>query len=369
MPIRIDAIIAHRFRIPLTRPFRISVGEVREKEGLLIEVRGGSRTGWGEAAVDGVPFYTSETVDTALALGKRVFGPLMKERAWAHPEELEAAFAPLRGHAFTKTAFECALWDLLGQERGESIAALIGGTREWVERRPSIGIKDSPAKLVEAVAEQLEKGYRQVKIKVRPGADEAYIRAVREHWPDLKMMVDANSAYTPEDIDRLAGWDAYRLEMIEQPLDHDDIYFHRLLCERMATPICLDESIVTPLVCRAALELGSADIVNIKVGRVGGLVNTRRVHDLCERAGVPVWIGSRIGTGVSQAMRMAAASLPNASLPTDAGFGSMYLPDSLIAETFEVRNGCEYRVPQGPGLGIELDRDRLARYTVATEEL
>ena len=324
--------------------------------------------GWGEVAVDAVPFYTSETVHTAMSIGADVLGPLALSRAWQSPGEFAAAAEAWRGHAFTKAAFETVLWDIAGQMEGRSVAAMLCGDtapREWVEHGPSLGIRGEPERLVEDVAGVLAGGSRRIKVKVMPGADEDFLAAVRQRFPDITLMVDANAAYQPEDIPRLAAWDRFDLLMIEQPLPPDDLWFHRDLAARMRTPICLDESIESLHAARCAVAMGAADIVNIKVGRVGGLANTRRVHDLCAAAGIPVWIGSRLGSGIAAAMRLAAAALPNCVYPTDAGFGSRYLPTSLLQQPFASRNGRELRVPAGPGLGIAVDRDAVERYAVA----
>lgn len=370
--LKIDRLIARRIRIPLKTPFRISVGEVVAKDFVVLEGQCGSWCGWGEAAVDGVPFYTSETSETVLSVGRSVLAPLMRSQAWRHPHELAEAMSAARGHSFAKAAFESVLWDLYGQSKGTSVAQLLADdpsqVRPWVEVGASVGIKESPDHLVEAVGRELAKGYRRVKIKVCPGKDVEYIGAVRAAYPDITLMADANAAYHPEDIEHLAAWDRYGLVMIEQPLDHDDLWFHRQLCERMETPICLDESIQTPHLARCAVEMKAADIVNIKVGRVAGLVNTKRIHDLCQRAGVPIWIGSRLGSGIAEAGRLAAASLPNATFPTDVGAGLSYMADDLVDGWFELRAGCEAKVPFGPGLGIQVNRDKLERYTVEIAE-
>lgn len=368
-PIKIDKIIAHKFRIPLVRPFRISVGSISTKEGVLIEGHAGDRVGWGEAAVDGVPFYTSETSDTAMAISRRVLAPAVQSREWSTPQELAEHLGNWRGHSFTKAAFEAMLWDLYGQECGKSVSKLLGGTREWVECGPSIGIKNSPGELVEAISHELHAGSRRIKIKVSPGNDETFLQAARKAYPNIQLMVDANSAYTPEDIDRIAEWDRFNLLMIEQPLDQADLYFHAKLCARLRTPVCLDESIETPHLARCAIEMRAADIVNIKVGRVGGLTTAKRVHDMCADANIPVWIGSRIGTGVACAMRMAAASLPNAIFPSDAQFDHGYLVEDICDELTKCRRGCEYSVPDLPGMGVTVDRDKLEKYTIEKEEL
>lgn len=368
----IDRLVARRVRIPLKTPFRISVGEVTAKDFVVLEARSGPRHGWGEAAVDGVPFYTSETSETVLSIGRSVLAPLLRSRGWEHPQEFVAAAEGIRGHAFAKAAFESVLWDLYGQSRSAPVAHLLADgaaeSQAWVGVGPSIGIKATPDLLVEAIGRELAKGYRRIKFKVSPGKDVEYLEAARAAYPDAELMVDANAAYQPDDIEHLARWDRYGLLMIEQPLDHDDLWFHRQLCQRMQTPICLDESIQTPHLAACALEMKAADIVNIKVCRVGGLVNTKKIHDLCRQAGVPIWIGSRLGSGIAEAVRLAAASLPNATFPSDVGAGLGYVADDLVDDWFIVRDGCEAKVPDGPGLGIRVNRDKLERYTVETAE-
>lgn len=370
--ISIDRLVARRVQIPLISPFRISVGEVTVKDFVVLEAQCGPWCGWGEAAVDAVPFYTAETSETALSIGRTVLAPLLRSRSWPNPQAFVEAMTCIRGHSFAKAAFESVLWDLYGQSRKTSVAHLLADdvslSQPWVQVGPSIGIKDTPRGLTEAIGRELARGYRRIKIKVCPGKDVDYLEAARAAYPDIELMVDANAAYQPHDIEHLVQWDRFRLVMIEQPLDHDDLWFHRELCRRMQTPICLDESIQTPHLAACALEMKAADVVNIKVGRVGGLVNTKRVHDLCRRAGVPVWIGSRLGSGIAEAGRLAAASLPNATFPSDVGAGRVYLADDLVDDWFEVRNGCEAKVPDGPGLGIRVNRDKLERYTMETIE-
>ncbi|NLF16750.1 MAG: o-succinylbenzoate synthase [Lentisphaerae bacterium] len=370
-PLRFDSLKAYAFRIPLRTPFRISVGEVTEKEGVLFEARCGDLVGWGEAAVDGVPYYTWETVGSVLDVARRALGPVAGSRAWGHPSELVEAMDAFNGHSFAKAGIEAALWDLFGKAAGRSVASLIGAERAWVEAGPSLGIKASPEALVKAVGEALDEGWRRVKIKVMPGRDTAFIEAVRRRFPEMTLMVDANNAYLPQDIGTLAAWDAYRLLMIEQPLDRHDLHYHVELCRRLQTPICLDESIETVHLADCALRMKAADIINIKVGRVGGLVNTLRVHDLAVAAGCPLWIGSRVTTGVAEASYLAAAALPGITLPSDVGAGRAYLSEDIVTHFFERRNGCEFRVPSAdePGFGVEVDRDRLERYTAAVVEI
>ena len=365
-----DEMVAYHVSIPMQRPFRTSAGEIREKEFALFEARAGDCVACGEAAVDGVPFYTSETAGTALHIAERVLVPVLLGLEWDEPGDVERAMARYRGHAFTKAAFEAMAWDVHGQMLGEPVWRLLGGTQPVVEAGCSIGIKNEPAELVDAVAAQLADGMRRIKIKVEPGRDTAHIAAVREAYPDISLMVDANNAYGPGDFDLLKSWDAFGLLMMEQPLDQHDLYYHARLREHVATPVCLDESIETVHLADCAVKMGAADIVNIKVGRMGGLGPTRRTHDVCESGGVPVWIGSRPGTGVASAMRMAANALANVKYATDATFGLRSLDSDILDvpfdDLFQRHDGCMYRLPETPGLAARVDRNVLARYTRAS---
>jgi len=365
--IQLETLTLYRLKIPLTKPFRISTGVVTEKEFVLVQGEAGGITGWGEAAVDGIPFYTSETAETAMAISKRVLAPFAQSRAWNTPEEFSDALSFSRGHAFTKMMFETMLWDIYGKQKNSSIATLLNEgppTRTMIESGPSIGIKESPEELVRAVDKTLNAGAQRIKIKVKRGSDYAYIKAVREQFSDCMLMVDANSDYGPEDIEDLLHWDEFNLLMIEQPLDHDDLYYHAKLAKKMETPICLDESIQTVHLAKCAIEMKAADVVNIKVGRVGGLTNSLRIHNLCREAGIPVWIGSRIGTSIAESVRLAAASLPNAIYPSDAGFSISYMSDDVVRNPLRIENGHQITLPTTPGIGVEVNLAQVEKYTV-----
>ena len=366
---KIDSVTAYVFQIPLKTPFRCSAGEIRVIDGILFACRSGDFVGWGEAAVDEVPCYAHETVGSVLDIARKVLAPQMMSRDFAGAQELVDLFDTHRGNRFAKAALEAAFWNLLGQVRGTPVARLLGGVRTEAESGPSIGIKPTPEQTVATVAEQLAQGRRRIKIKVAPGRDTAYIRAVREAFPDITLMVDANNAYTPADFDHLAEWDAFNLLMIEQPLDEGDIYFHSQLKKRIKTPVCLDESIHTLHDTQVAIALGACDIINIKICRVGGLCHARKIHDACQKAGITNWIGSRVGTGVAVAARLASASWPNCSLPTDAGLCSMYMADDLTTAPYPVHDGCMVQVPDTPGMGFQIDMEKLKRYTVWGGEL
>lgn len=367
---RIDYLAAYHIKIPLKTPFRISVGQINEKEGVVFECRGDGLTAWGEAAVDRVPFYSHETVGSVLDMFECVLAPQMLSRSWDTPEELNDAFEAHRGNNFAKAGLEIAFWDMLGKARGQSVSRLLGGTRKVVETGPSIGIKSTPDKTIDAIRYCISLGRRRIKIKVCPGFDNQYLDAIRAEFPTITLMVDANNAYSPDDFDKIASWDKYNLLMLEQPLNESDIYFHSLLRKRIHTPVCLDESIHTEHDMRCAIALQSADIINIKVCRVGGLLKAKRIHDICQSAGIPNWIGSRVGTGIAGAARIAAASLPNCTFPTDAALaGGLYMADDIITEPLPVHDGFLVTVPQKNGLGIDVDREKLSRYTVRKLEI
>lgn len=366
---KIQSITAHVFKIPLKTPFRISVGEITEKEGIIFEMRSGDVTGWGEAAVDAIPFYAHETVGSVIDVASRVLAPLLKSRTWDTPEELVPEFDKTRGNNFAKAGLEAAFWDVCGKTSGKSCINLIGGHENPVEAGPSIGIKKTPSLAVKATEEQLKLGMKRIKLKVCPGYDYEYIKAVREAFPDITLMVDANNAYSIKDFAHIAKWDKFNLLMIEQPLDEHDIYFHSLLRKKVSTPICLDESIHTVHDALCALEIGAADIINIKVCRVGGLCNTKAISELCATYAIPNWIGSRVGTGVAEGARRTAASLPNCTMPSDLSFARMYMSDDIVTDKYEAVDNCFFTAPKCPGMGFEVNREKLAKYTVKKVEM
>ncbi len=362
MSFTIDSVVLYPYSIPLTKPFRISAGEIREKNGLIVEVRSGDLTGWGEAAVDQVPFYAHETVGSVIDVLKNALIPLVQHKSFQHPDEVTDLMAHYRGNNFAKAPIDAAAWDIFGKLQGQPCWRLLGGTRSEVEIGPSLGIKDTPELLLKNVEAVLAKGYRRIKVKIAPGFDTEYLEAVRKEFPNITLMVDANNAYQESDFDRIADWDRFQLLMIEQPLDEKDIYYHSLLRKRIKTPVCLDESIHTMHDAKCCVSLGSADIINIKVCRVGGLTNARRIHDFCQANGIKNWIGSRIGFGVSTAPRLVAASLSNCTLPSDCST-SQYTPDDILVEPIKVK-GCKAFESEKAGLGIDVDRKKLAKYSI-----
>ena len=358
---KIDSVRLYPYSIPLATPFRISAGTIYNKDGLLVEIVSDGVSGWGEASVDLVPFYAHETVGSAIDVITNALVPLLKNRSFDHPDEVAQAMEHFRGNNFAKAAIDAAMWDIYGKISGQPVWKLLGGVNSQFESGPSIGIKDCPEKTVSTVAEMLDAGDARIKIKVCPGSDTRYIEAVRNAFPGIRLMVDANNAFSLSDSTMIADWDRFNLLMIEQPLDESDIYFHSLLRQKVRNPICLDESIHTLNDAASCAALQAADIINIKVCRVGGLTQARKIHDFCQANNIVNWIGGRVGSGVAVAARIAAATLPNCTQPSDCVLDSMYMSDDLLQKPFTHKN-YKINAPLENGLGFEIDQDKLKHY-------
>jgi O-succinylbenzoate synthase len=373
MTLRIARIVMREIRLALKEPFRISSGVTAERRICLLELEeAGGATGWGECVAAEEPNYSSETVDTAWLAISAWVAPRVLGKSFEGPHAVhEALERDFRGHRMAKAALEMGCWDVAARQAGVPLSRLLGGTRERIAAGISIGIQESPAALVErALAAQAE-GYRKIKVKIRPGVDVEYVRAVRDALgPDAALMADANSAYTLEDAVHLARLDAFGLTMIEQPLGQDDLVRHAELQRRLATPICLDESITS--VDRAAdmIALKGGRIVNIKPGRVGGYTAARAIHDLCREHGIPVWCGGMLESGIGRAHNVALASLPNFSLPGDLSPSARYWARDVVDPEWTMDAGGMVRVPlDRPGMGVAVDTERVAALAVRTVEL
>jgi len=365
----IERIELRYVQLPLLHHFETSFRRVFGRDTILVAVWADGVEGWGESPVEDGPWYSSETVETAWHVQRDCLVPMLLGQRLETAAEAFDRMALVRGHNMAKTGLEEALWDIEARQKGVSVAQLLGATRPRIESGVSVGIQDTLEELLERVEGYLAQGYCRVKVKIKPGWDLEVVRALRGRWPDVPLMVDANSAYTleQEDADRLAALDGFDLMMIEQPLAYDDIYEHSLLQSRLRTPLCLDESIHTPAHARAALELGSCRIINIKPGRVGGLTQARRIHDLCRERGAPVWCGGLLETGVGRAHNVAIASLPGYTLPGDVSASDRYFGQDVVEPPFRLKSDGTIDVPQGPGIGVEVDRPFLDRVTVRRE--
>jgi o-succinylbenzoate synthase len=363
--VRIDRIELRAVRLPLVRFFETSFGRIHERAFLLVTVESDGATGIGECVADANPHYSAETTRTAWHIISEFLAPLVLGRTFEHPRDIFPALAVVRGHNMAKAAVEMAAWDLYARQRGESLSTLLGGTRHAIESGVSIGIQNSLDELVERVAVELAAGYRRVKIKIKPGWDVSAVEAVRERFGSVPLMVDANAAYTFGDGEHLAALDRFELMMIEQPLDYDDIRDHARLQRQIRTAICLDESIHSVRTAEDAIELGACRIINIKPGRVGGHAASIQLHDLAAARGVPVWHGGMLESGIGRAHNIHLSTLPNFSLPGDVAASRRYYAPDLIDPEIVVRADGTIAVPDGPGIGVHVDADRVA---AATEE-
>ena len=361
---KLDLITLYHLQMPLVAPFATSFGSIDTRECILLEARSAGLVGWGECVADRDPGYAYETVGTAWHILKDFLIPPLLGREILDVTDLQRQMAQVKGHHMAKAGIEMAFWDLTGKMAGCSVRDLLGGLRTRIDVGVSVGIQPTSRKLVEVVGAYLQDGYRRVKIKIKPGRDVEDAKAVRSAFPELRLQVDANSAYTLETADVLMPLDDLDLLLIEQPLAEDDLWDHRGLQTRFETPLCLDESITSPRHARQAMEMKSCRVINIKQGRVGGLSQGVAIHDLCKEQGMPVWCGGMLETGMGRAANLALASLPNFTLPGDISATDRYYVQDITQERFVLNPDSTINVPSGPGLGVNIDRDALMKFTL-----
>lgn len=359
---KIERIALHQVHMPLQQPFTTSFGTMHSREVVLVELQCEGVAGWGEAPALQEPLYNEETTGTVWHVLTEFVAPRVLGRDFAAPADVAAAMAPIRRHRIAKAALENAFWDAWCRARGEPLWQALGGVRRAIPVGVSIGIQPDTASLCRIVAEYLQQGYRRIKLKIRPGCDIEPVAAVRAALGDFPFMVDANSAYRLADADHLARLDAYNLMMIEQPLAEDDIADHAQLQARLQTPVCLDESIETPAQAAWALQLDSCRVINVKVPRLGGLSATLAVHAIAYKAGVPLWCGGMMETGVGRALNLAIAALPGFTLPGDTSASERYFAEDLVEPPAVLQPAGTIAVPAGPGLGCTVLVDRVAWY-------
>ena len=366
---RICAVELRLVRLPLVRPFTTSTHTKEHLDHILVRISEASGVdGWGECASPSDPYYCAETVDTCWHMLRDFLVPAVLGRDWDSPDDIAAAWASLRGNHFAKAGLEMACWDLHARRRGTSVASDLGGTQRRILSGVSLGI-EPPVTLIDEVERYIGQGYRRIKVKIAPERDVVQVAAIRQRFPDVALMVDANSAYRldePAHIAALKELDTFGLMMIEQPLGHDDIVDHARLQAMLDTPICLDESIHTAEDARKAIDLGSCRVVNIKVSRLGGLGEAKRTHDLCVARGVPVWCGAMHEFGIGRAANIAINSLPGFQLPGDiAGSDKAYATD-IVSPPIRAERGTLPVWFDRPGLGVEPDVEAIAARTLRT---
>jgi o-succinylbenzoate synthase len=369
----LSRIILRELRLALKEPFRISSGTITERRVCLLELYAADgTTGWSECVAGEQPNYSPETIDTAWHAIRAWLGPRVLGVEFADPAHVFAALDHnVRGHLMAKAAVEMGAWDVAARQRGIPLSRLLGGTRDRVPTGISIGIQRNPEALVSRARDAVARGYRKIKMKIEPGSDIRFVGAVREALgPDLHLMADANSAYSPADAAHLKALDQFHLIMIEQPLDREDLLRHAALQRMLETPICLDESITS--IDRAAdmIALQAGRIINIKPGRVGGFAVSKAIHDLCQRHRIPVWCGGMFESGVGRAHNVALASLPNFSLPGDVSPSARYWERDIVIPEWTMDDDGMVPVPLAtPGIGVAVDLDRVDDLTVKREEL
>ncbi len=354
---KIDQVKLTHVRMLLTAPFETSFGVISTRDSILVEAFSEGEIGYGECVADRDPGYAYETSGTAWHILEDFIIPQILKKEIDKPADFPGLVSKIKGHQMAKAGLEMALWDLQGKRKGKSLKEMLGGIRDKVDVGVSIGIKADPQELLGVVAKYLDLGYGRIKIKIKPGRDVRDTEAVRNAYPDLKLQVDANSAYRLDTADVLLPLDDLQLLLIEQPLSEDDLWDHRVLQKKFKTPICLDESIHDPRHARQALEMGSTKVINIKQGRVGGITHSISIHDLCQDQNIPVWCGGMLETGVGRAANLALASLPNFKLPGDISATDRYYQEDITEEKFSLNSDSTITVPNKPGLGITINQE------------
>jgi O-succinylbenzoate synthase len=353
--------------MPLVHFFETSFGRVYSRRILLVSVQTDGVRGWGECVAGEDPFYSSEWIETAWPTLKHYLVPMLLHNGVASGRECAALFARVRGHRMAKAALENAVWDAEAHRQQQPLWKLLGGNRREIACGVSIGIQDSPEQLLEKVATEVAAGYRRIKIKVKPGWDLNVLEKIRARWSDIVLSVDANSAYTLDQTEHLRKFDQFNLLMIEQPLWNDEIYLHARLQRALRTAICLDESIRHARDADFALESGACRIINVKVGRVGGFTEAKKVHDVAQRHKIPVWCGGMLESGVGRAHNIALSTLENFSLPGDVSASKRYWAEDIIEPEVTVSPRGMIAISDAPGTGYRIREDLIQKLTVREE--
>jgi O-succinylbenzoate synthase len=365
---KIESVILREISMRLKSPFETSFGVTQHRRIILVETLADGLRGWGEVTAGETPGYNSETTDTAWHVISEFIAPRILGKTLSSASDFPRLVAPVRGHEMAKSGVECALWDLEAQAKKVPLSKLIGGTLEEIACGVSLGIRENPQALVGKVEQELASGYRRIKLKIKPGKDIEYVAEVRKYFPDILLSVDANSAYFLGDADHLRRLDEYKLLMIEQPLQWDEIYAHANLQKELRTAICLDECITSARHAFSAISLGACRIINVKLGRVGGYTEAQNVHDVCRARSIPVWCGGMLESGIGRAHNIAMSTLPGFSLPGDVSASSRYWEQDVIEPEVEVTRQGTIRVSREAGLGYGIRRDLIEKLTVRRED-
>src|SRR5271168_2958619 len=364
---RLRELTLREVHMKLVTPFETSIGQTEARRIVLLEADVDGVAGWGECVAGETPNYSPETTDTAWHILRDHLWPLIKGQEFGCAAEVWDLPEPVRGNNMAKGCLEAAIWDAEAKQKGLPLWKLIGGMREEIACGVSIGIKASADELVAMVKKELAAGYQRIKIKIKPGADIEPVKRLRQEFPRIKLMVDANSVYRMEDWPLLKQLEGFYLMMIEQPLGWDNLYGHIELQKKLETPICLDECIHSEEHALSAVQLGACKIINIKLGRVGGFTVAKRIHDLCERSGIPVWCGGMLESGIGRAHNIALSTLSNFTLPGDVSASKRYWKEDIIDPEVQVSPQGTITVCDEPGTGYQVREDRIEKLTVREE--
>lgn len=363
----IKQVHVHEMNMNLKHPFATSFGTMQEKHFYIIEVIDElGNTGYGESVAFTEPWYTEETAKTNEYIIREFLIDLLRGKNISHPDEVTDIFSPIRRNNMAKAAIEGAIWDAYAKRNQQTLAEALGGTKTTIDVGVSIGIEENIDDLLHIIEGYVQEGYKRIKLKIKPGKDIDVLRAVREHFPNTPIMADANSAYTLDDIEHLKQLDQFDLMMIEQPLGHDDIIDHAQLQKELSTPICLDESIHSYDDAKTAIQLNSCKVINIKIGRVGGLTEAKKIHDLCAQHGIDVWCGGMLEAGIGRAHNIALTTLPFFTMPGDTSGSNRYWEKDIIQPEVTVDQGVIH-VPTKYGIGYEIDEQSLDECKTSTK--
>jgi O-succinylbenzoate synthase len=351
-------------RLPLVHFFETSFGRTYDRTFVLIRVEAAGIEGWGECVAEANPYYSAETTETVWHIIAGFIAPLVIGHRFDHPRDIYPHLKRIRGHNMAKAGVEMAIWDLYARSVNQPLSKVLGGTRDRIASGVSIGIQDSLDQLIGKIEKELAAGYQRIKIKIKPGWDLDAVERVRKTLGNIPLQVDANAAYTLADAAMLAKLDPFDLLLIEQPLDYDDVMDHAVLQRQITTPVCLDESIHTVRIARDAIDAKACKIINIKPGRVGGHQASIELHDLCAAHDIPVWHGGMLESGIGRAHNIHLASLPNFRLPGDIAASKRYYQPDLIEPEIDIAKDGTIEVPTGPGIGVNIVRERIDKATL-----
>ena len=365
---KLERIELFLIRLALKSPYETSGSRETHQTRVIARLESEGIVAWGESVAPETPWYSGETPETVWWLLEEIAIPRLLAADLGGPNDTSRTLGWIKDHRMAKATVEMAIWDLFAKKANVPLSKLLGGTRDRILCGVAIGIQPSIDALLEKIAQELEGGYQRVKVKIKPGWDEKVAEAIRKRFPDLPFQLDANSAYTLADLPLFKRIDAYNCLLVEQPLAEDDIIDHATLQKQITTPVCLDESIHSAEDARKAIEIGATRVINIKAGRVGGLAESKKIHDLCQERDVPVWCGGMLEMGIGRAANVHLASLPNFRLPGDVSASARYFDTEIIAEPFTVEKDGTMKVPTGPGIGVTVLEPRIRKIALKTKE-